>query len=1363
MEGGSGEDDISSLLSSFDAKMKNMEKVDVLESSRNNETGENPLKIVKEATISSLTKSFINVVTTENMHTMVNFRKVDVENLEATDFELKIPVSSVREVNDRMSNSLHGYFIGKRVAFPVVENYVFNAWGKYGIQKIMMNAKGFYFFKFSTKKGVDDVLENGPWMIHDVPMAAFTADGLSAIASKIGTPIMLDSYTSTMCNESWGRNSYARAMVEIYTDTERKETMVIAIPNLEDNGYTRETVTIEYEWKPPCCTQCKIFGHVIENCPHLTKGAAKRNVEMDNEGFQTVGNHGSGKKQNERVMGFKQKNFVYRPVSNVKSTTNTKKKVNEVEKSSTNTQNKAVSSRNQGKYVVSTSNSYSVLNETNDNFDEDDMENVYDETGSFLANGIEPRPYKQKEVRQVINENHLLVCAILESHVDIAKLEKVCAKVCINWNWTSNGSQCTKGSRIILGWNADMVDIMVISQTDQVMHVLLLIKADQKAFYCSFVYAGNDYRHRRELWRNLCVHKQSVTDKPWVLMGDFNAALNTEDTFFGSSDINIAMREFRECVETIEVGDVNSTGLHYTWNQKPKADTGMLRKIDRVLSNMFFTNEFPGSYVVFQPYRISDHAPAVLKIQQVVKTKQKPFKFSNFIVHKAEFNSLVLEGWQKVIKGYNMFKIVKKLKLLKKPLRKLVMRQGNLHERVNSLRHELDEVQRALDKDPTSHVLREEEAIYLKTFNEALIDEERFLKQKAKVEWLCLGDTNSSYFHKMVKARVCRSRIEAVNDSNNVLQEGSNVPKTFVDHYINFLGAQGDTTPLNTNNLFSKKLMAEKATFMVREVTNEEIKGAMFAIGNDKAPGPDGYTSVFFKKSWDIVGSDVCNAVRDFFSNGKLLQEINHTILALIPKVSTSSRINDYHLISCCNVIYKCICKIITNRLKEGLGDVVSDNQSAFVPGRSISDNILLTHELMHKYHLNKGPPRCAFKVDIQKAYDTVDWQFLKSILLGFGFDRKMVSWIMACVSSTTFSLCINGELHGYFKGKRGLRQGDPMSLYLFTLVMEILTLILKTKDNLILFTRGDLNSAKIIMESLQEFKEVSGLVPSIPKSTAFFCNVGSHVKASILQIMPFEADINQLMRGFLWCHGDMKRGKAKVAWDDLCLPKHKGGLAIRHLERFNMALMTKHIWNIVVRKESMWVRWIHAYKLKSRSFWDVPIMSNVSWGWRKILQIRNLVRPHLWHKIGNGKNTSAWFDLWCEQGPICNHLSVRSITREGFNLLESVKDIVHEGSWTWPSTWNMLFPVLNHVTPLILFEDIVDQVLWKTSDGKLEEFATCLVWDTIRPRGQEVSWVRVAIPRNGFHAWLIMCCKLKTHDKLKQWDVGASVDLNLL
>ena len=125
--------------------------------------------------------------------------------------------------------------------------------------------------------------------------------------------------------------------------------------------------------------------------------------------------------------------------------------------------------------------------------------------------------------------------------------------------------------------------------------------------------------------------------------------------------------------------------------------------------------------------------------------------------------------------------------------------------------------------------------------------------------------------------------------------------------------------------------------------------------------------------------------------------------------------------------------------------------------------------------------------------------------------------------------------------------------------------------------------------------------------------------------------DIEQLMRGFLWCHGEMKRGKAKVAWENLCLPKYEGGLGIRNLEKFNIALMTTHIWNIITHKESMLVRWIHAYKLKGRCFWDLPLMWNVSWGWRKILQIRDIVRPFFWHSIGNGHKISFCFDNWSE------------------------------------------------------------------------------------------------------------------------------------
>ncbi|GJR82989.1 putative RNA-directed DNA polymerase [Tanacetum coccineum] len=394
---------------------------------------------------------------------------------------------------------------------------------------------------------------------------------------------------------------------------------------------------------------------------------------------------------------------------------------------------------------------------------------------------------------------------------------------------------------------------------------------------------------------------------------------------------------------------------------------------------------------------------------------------------------------------------------------------------------------------------------------------------------------------------------------------------------------------------------------------------------------------------------NVCSAVKEFFNNDQLLKEINHTFLALIPKVATPLKVNDYRPISCCNVIYKCISKILTNRIIDGLKEVVSDNQSAFIPGRRITDNILITQELMHNYHRDRGPPRCAFKVDIQKAYDTVDWKFLSNILSLFGFHKKMVKWIMACVSSASFSLCINGDIHGYFNGKRGLRQGDPISPYLFTLVMEVLTLIIKRRvrlsdtfryhnkcdelelinvcfaDDLFIFIRGEVHSARLIMEALDEFQKASGLVPSIPKSTVYFCNIPNHIKNDILSIMPFAEgelpvkylgvplissrllnkdckvlvekvsnrigdwknkslsyagrlqlcrsvlssmhvywvavlvipigiiqDIEQLMRGFLWCNGELKRGKAKVAWDIICLPK-RANAANKNMTIFQM------------------------------------------------------------------------------------------------------------------------------------------------------------------------------------------------------------------
>ncbi|XP_071694760.1 uncharacterized protein [Rutidosis leptorrhynchoides] len=248
---------------------------------------------------------------------------------------------------------------------------------------------------------------------------------------------------------------------------------------------------------------------------------------------------------------------------------------------------------------------------------------------------------KQKEIRDVVAGNNLCFCAILESHVDVSKLSNICASVFRNWQWTSNNAMSNGGTRIIMGWNPVIINVMVIDSSDQVMHCLFDLMRENKRVYVSIVYAKNYYIHRRSLWDNLCMHSSFVGNHPWVIMGDFNVSLNLDDSTAGSSNVTIAMREFRECVDHMRMIDVSHSGLHYTWNQRPNALDGILKKIDRVMANDVFINEYTNAYAVFLPYRISDHCPAVLKIPSTYVARAKPFKFSNFIVYKEGFDDII--------------------------------------------------------------------------------------------------------------------------------------------------------------------------------------------------------------------------------------------------------------------------------------------------------------------------------------------------------------------------------------------------------------------------------------------------------------------------------------------------------------------------------------------------------------------------------------------------------------------------------------------------------------------------------------------------------------------------------------------------
>jgi hypothetical protein len=273
--------------------------------------------------------------------------------------------------------------------------------------------------------------------------------------------------------------------------------------------------------------------------------------------------------------------------------------------------------------------------------------------------------------------------------------------------------------------------------------------------------------------------------------------------------------------------------------------------------------------------------------------------------------------------------------------------------------------------------------------------------QQSRSRWLKEGDANTKYFHSMLASRRRRNAISTVHVDDVALEGVHPIRQAVLSHFATHFKTSNVVRP-GVENLRFNRLTVVEGSSLITPFSEAELKTAVWDCDSFKSPGPDRVNFGFFKDFWVEMKGDVMRFISEFHRNGKLTKGLNSTFIALIPKVDSPQRLNDFRPISLVGSLYKILAKILANRLRAVIGSVISETQTAFVKDRQILDGILIANEVGDEARKAKKE-LLLFKVDFEKAYDSVDWGYLDAVMGKMDFPPRWRKWIRECVYSYRF------------------------------------------------------------------------------------------------------------------------------------------------------------------------------------------------------------------------------------------------------------------------------------------------------------------------------------------------------------------------
>ncbi|GLT47499.1 hypothetical protein SLA2020_211940 [Shorea laevis] len=570
------------------------------------------------------------------------------------------------------------------------------------------------------------------------------------------------------------------------------------------------------------------------------------------------------------------------------------------------------------------------------------------------------------------------------------------------------------------------------------------------------------------------------------------------------------MRDFEEFIVTTGLVDVKLTNRQFTWY---KPDGTARSRLDRFLLSCEMS-KMGGEWIQRGlPRNISDHYAIVLK-SRTTDWGPRPFRVLDAWQKHPEFKKVVEEKWgEMVVEGFAGYKCQRKLKGLKEFLKgwnKEIF--GNMEDQYEQAIRKVEQV------DMQNEIADLEELEIIKRQEgfaemwDCLKKREIIWKQKSRSKWVQEGDANTRFFHRVVNER------RAQNSISGLLCEGMWIedPDAVKEEIVKYFGRlfQGDIWDRpRLGGIKFQKISEKQKGWLERPFSEEEIEEGLRSCDGSKGPGPDGYNFNFLKFAWQCIKEDFISFFAEFHRNGKLVRGLNSSFLTLIPKKLNAVELKDYRPISLLGCVYKLLAKVLSNRLKSVMAEIVSDTQSAFVGGRQLVDSVLVLNEVVDEIKKRKQAA-FVFKADFEKAYDHVDWSFLDWMMESFGFGTKWRGWIMECLSTARISVLVNGSPTREFEVGKGLRQGDPLSPFLFLMIGEGLkslvqravtegmlhgieigkqgmsVSLLQFADDTIIMGRADAENIHMVKDVLKWFELMSGLRINFNKSSVYGYNV---------------------------------------------------------------------------------------------------------------------------------------------------------------------------------------------------------------------------------------------------------------------------------